>query len=151
MRRALPRARLPPCECSPRSAAPCAPPGGTPSTDCVQSAGRLQGWLPACWPVLWRPAGSYRRHGRLKQAAEAVAVKAESVTKNAAATKAVAAATVAAKVATAAKAAAAKVPSKAVITKKPAASTKKNSATATVTGLKPGQKVKVTVNVKPKP
>jgi hypothetical protein len=55
------------------------------------------------------------------------------------------------KFATAAKAAAAKVPSKAVITKKPAASTKKNSATATVTGLKPGQKVKVTVNVRPKP
>jgi len=27
----------------------------------------------------------------------------------------------------------------------------KNSAKATVTGLKPGQKVKVTVNVKPKP
>ena len=60
-------------------------------------------------------------------------------------------ATVATKVAKAAKEAAAKVPSKAVITKKPAASTKKNSATATVTGLKPGQKVKVTVNVKPKP
>jgi uncharacterized repeat protein (TIGR02543 family) len=85
------------------------------------------------------------------QAAEAVAVKAESATKTAAATKAVAVATVAAKVAVAAKAAAAKVPSKAVITKKPAASTKKNSATATVTGLKPGQKVKVTVNVRPKP
>lgn len=84
------------------------------------------------------------------QAAEAVAVKAESVTKTAVATKAAAAATVAAKVATAAKAAAAKVPSKAVITKKPS-TTSKNSATATVTGLKPGQKVKVTVNVKPKP
>jgi hypothetical protein len=27
----------------------------------------------------------------------------------------------------------------------------KNSAKATVTGLKPGQKVKVTVNVKPRP
>ena len=85
------------------------------------------------------------------QAAEAVAVKAESVTKTAIATKAAAAATVAAKVATAAKAAAAKVPSKAVITKKPATTAGKNSATATVTGLKPGQKVKVTVNVKPKP
>jgi hypothetical protein len=85
------------------------------------------------------------------QAAEAVAVKAESVTKTAVATKAAAAATVAAKVATAAKAAAAKVPSKAVITKKPATTAGKNSATATVTGLKPGQKVKVTVNVKPKP
>jgi uncharacterized repeat protein (TIGR02543 family) len=84
------------------------------------------------------------------KAEEAVAVKAESVTKSAAATKAAAAATVAAKVATAAKAAAAKVPSKAVITKKPAASTNKNSATATVTGLKPGQKVKVTVNVRPR-
>jgi uncharacterized repeat protein (TIGR02543 family) len=84
------------------------------------------------------------------QAAEAVAVKAESVTKTAVATKAAAAATVAAKVATAAKAAAAKVPSKAVITKKPS-TTSKNGATATVTGLKPGQKVKVTVNVKPKP
>jgi hypothetical protein len=42
------------------------------------------------------------------------------------------------------------VPSKAVITKKPAVSTNKNSATATVTGLKPGQKVKVTVNVRPR-
>ena len=82
---------------------------------------------------------------------EAVAVKAESVTKTAEATKAVAAATVAAKVAVAAKEAAAKVPSKAVITKKPATTAGKNSATATVTGLKPGQKVKVTVNVKPKP
>ena len=60
-------------------------------------------------------------------------------------------ATVAAKVATAAKAAAAKVPSKAVVTAKPSTSTNKNSAKATVTGLKPGQKVKVTVNVKPKP
>ena len=53
------------------------------------------------------------------------------------------------KVATAAKAAAAKVPSKAVI-KKPATTTTKNSAKATVTELKPGQKVKVTVNVRPK-
>jgi Flp pilus assembly protein TadG len=60
-------------------------------------------------------------------------------------------ATVAAKVATAAKAAAAKVPSKAVVTAKPSTSTNKNSAKATVTGLKPGQKVKVTVNVRPKP
>jgi uncharacterized repeat protein (TIGR02543 family) len=85
------------------------------------------------------------------QAAEAVAVKTESATKTAAATKAVAAASVAAKVATAAKAAAAKVPSKAVISTKPSTSTNKNSATATVTGLKPGQKVKVTVNVRPKP
>lgn len=83
-------------------------------------------------------------------AAEAVAVKAESATKSATATKAAAAATVATKVATAAKEAAARVPSKAVITKKPAASTNKNSATATVSGLKPGQKVKVTVNVRPR-
>jgi uncharacterized repeat protein (TIGR02543 family) len=85
------------------------------------------------------------------QAAEAVAVKAESVAKTAAATKAVAAATVAAKVATAAKAAAAKVPAAAKVTPKASTSTNKNSATATVTGLKPGQKVKVTVNVRPKP
>jgi uncharacterized repeat protein (TIGR02543 family) len=85
------------------------------------------------------------------QAAVAETVKAESVTKTAAATKAAANATVAAKVATAAKAAAAKVPSKAVITKKPSTTTGKNSAKATVTGLKPGQKVKVTVNVRPKP
>ena len=84
------------------------------------------------------------------QAAEAVAVKAESVTKTAEATKAVAAATVAAKVALAAKAAAAKVPSKATIIPKASTSTNKNSAKATVTGLKPGQKVKVTVNVKGK-
>jgi hypothetical protein len=38
-----------------------------------------------------------------------------------------------------------------VIATKPSKSKKKNSATATVTGLKPGQKVKVTVNVKPRP
>ena len=85
------------------------------------------------------------------QATEAATVKTESVTKTAAATKAAADATVAAKVATAAKEAAAKVPSKAVIATKPSTSTNKNSATATVTGLKPGQKVKVTVNVKPRP
>ena len=84
------------------------------------------------------------------QAAEAVAVKTESVAKTAAATKAVAAATVATMVATAAKVAAAKVPSKAVISSKPGTSANKNGATATVTGLKPGQKVKVTVNVKGK-
>jgi hypothetical protein len=46
---------------------------------------------------------------------------------------------------------AAKVPSKAVILPKPSNSKNKNSAKATVTGLKPGQKVKVTVNVKPRP
>jgi uncharacterized repeat protein (TIGR02543 family) len=84
------------------------------------------------------------------QAAEAVAVKAESVTKTEVATKAVAAATVATKVASAAKAAAAKVPATAKIVPKPSTSTNKNSAKATVTGLKPGQKVKVTVNVKGK-
>jgi uncharacterized repeat protein (TIGR02543 family) len=84
------------------------------------------------------------------KAEEAVAVKAEFATKSAAATKAAASATVAAKVAAAAKAAAARVPSKAVIATKPKTSTKKNSATATVTGLKPGQKVKVTVNVRPR-
>jgi uncharacterized repeat protein (TIGR02543 family) len=82
------------------------------------------------------------------QAVEAVAVKTESVTKTAEATKAAAAATVAAKVATAAKAAAAKVPATAKVVPKASTSTNKNSATATVTGLKPGQKVKVTVNVK---
>jgi len=86
----------------------------------------------------------------VEEAQDAVEIKTEAATKTAAATKAVANASVAAKVATAAKAAAAKVPSKAVINK-PATSTNKNSAKATVTGLKPGQKVKVTVNVKPKP
>jgi hypothetical protein len=84
------------------------------------------------------------------QAAEAVAVKAESTAKTAVATKAAADASLAAKVATAAKAAAAKVPAKAVIAAKPSTSTNKNSATATISGLKPGQKVKVTVNVKGK-
>jgi uncharacterized repeat protein (TIGR02543 family) len=86
-----------------------------------------------------------------EEAQEAVEIKTEVATKTAAATKAAASATVATKVATAAKAAAAKVPSKAVITKKPSTTSGKNSAKATVTGLKPGQKVKVTVNVKPKP
>ena len=85
------------------------------------------------------------------QATEAIDVKSESIVKTAEATKAVAAASVAAKVATAAKAAAAKVPAKATIIPKANTSTSKNSAKATVTGLKPGQKVKVTVNVKPKP
>jgi hypothetical protein len=84
-------------------------------------------------------------------AQEAIAVKTEAATKTAAATKAVTAATVAAKVAKAAKAAAAKVPSKAVISTSIKNGTKRNSTTATVSGLKPGQKVKVTVNVKPKP
>jgi len=84
------------------------------------------------------------------QAAEAVAVKAESTAKTAVATKAAADASLAAKVATAAKAAAAKVPAKAEIAAKPSTSANKNSATATISGLKPGQKVKVTVNVKGK-
>jgi len=56
----------------------------------------------------------------------------------------------AAKVATAAVAAAAKVPAKAVIVPKANTTTTKNSAKATISGLKPGQKVKVTVNVKGK-
>jgi hypothetical protein len=82
------------------------------------------------------------------QATEAVAVRTESVTKSAVATKAAADASLAAKVAVAAVAAAAKVPAKAVIAAKPSTPTKPNSAKATITGLKPGQKVKVTVNVK---
>jgi hypothetical protein len=83
------------------------------------------------------------------QAAEVVTVRAESTAKNAAATKAAADASLAAKVASAAKVAAAKVPSRAVIAAKPG-TTGKNSAKATISGLKPGQKVKVTVNVKGK-
>lgn len=86
-----------------------------------------------------------------EKAQDAVEIKAEAATKTAAATRAVAAATVATKVATAARAAAAKVPSRAVITKKPTTTSGKNTAKATVTGLKPGQKVKVTVNVRPRP
>jgi Bacterial Ig-like domain/Fibronectin type III domain len=84
------------------------------------------------------------------QANEASAVKIESIEKTSAATKAAADASLAAKVATAAKAAAAKVPAKAVIAAKPSTSTKPNSTKATISGLKPGQKVKVTVNVKGK-
>jgi hypothetical protein len=84
------------------------------------------------------------------QASEASAVKIESIAKTAAATKAAADASLAAKVATAAKTAAAKVPAKAVIAAKPSTSTSKNSTKATISGLKPGQKVKVTVNVKGK-
>jgi hypothetical protein len=84
------------------------------------------------------------------QANEAAAVKLESIAKTAAATKAAADASLATKVATAAKAAAAKVPAKAVIAAKPNTSTGKNSTKATISGLKPGQKVKVTVNVKGK-
>jgi hypothetical protein len=84
------------------------------------------------------------------QAAEAVAVRTESIAKTAVATKAAADASLAAKIATAAVAAAAKVPSRAVISAKPSSITGKNSAKATISGLKPGQKVKVTVNVKGK-
>ena len=88
------------------------------------------------------------------QSDEVVSVKAESATKSAEASKSAAAAEVAAKVAAAAKAEAAKVPSKATPTAKPTAKPtappSKNSAKATVTGLKPGQKVKVTINVKSK-
>ncbi|CAN2235785.1 Fibronectin type III [Candidatus Planktophila vernalis] len=71
--------------------------------------------------------------------------------KAAAAVRAASVAAVDTKIATAAKAAAAKVPSSAVISAKPGVSTGKNSTRATISGLKPGQKVKVTVNVKPKP
>jgi hypothetical protein len=84
------------------------------------------------------------------QAAEVLIVKAESTTKSAVAIAAAADASLAAKVAAAAKAAAAKVPAKAVISAKPSTTTSKNSAKATISGLKPGQKVKVTVNVKGK-
>ena len=84
------------------------------------------------------------------QAAEVATVKAESTAKNAAATRAAADASLAGRVAVAAKAAAAKVPARAVIAAKPSTTTSKNSAKATITGLKPGQKVKVTVNVKGK-
>jgi len=38
-----------------------------------------------------------------------------------------------------------------IVAPKPSTSTNKSSAKATVTGLKPGQKVKGTVNVKPRP
>ena len=84
------------------------------------------------------------------QANEASAVKIESIEKTSAATKAAADASLAAKVAAAAKAAAAKVPAKAVIAASPSTSAKPNSTKATISGLKPGQKVKVTVNVKGK-
>ena len=84
------------------------------------------------------------------QAAEAVAVRTESIAKTAVATKAAADASLAAKIAKAAVAAAAKVPSRAVISAKPSSTAGKNSAKATISGLKPGQKVKVTVNVKGK-
>ena len=86
----------------------------------------------------------------IAQASEVAAMKLESIAKTAAATKAAADASLAAKVASAAKAAADKVPSKAVIAAKSSTSTGKNTAKATISGLKPGQKVKVTVNVKGK-
>ena len=84
------------------------------------------------------------------QAAEVVTIKAEATAKSTVAITAAADASLAAKVAAAAKAAAAKVPAKAVISAKPSTTTSKNSAKATISGLKPGQKVKVTVNVKGK-
>lgn len=84
------------------------------------------------------------------QAEEAIAVRAESVAKSSIATKAAADSSLLAKIATAAKAAAAKVPAKAIIVPKANTPIKKNSAKATISGLKPGQKVKVTVNVKGK-
>jgi hypothetical protein len=83
-----------------------------------------------------------------EQAAEAVAVKAESTAKTATATKAAVDASLAAKVAAAAVAAAARVPARAVISPNPSTPTTRNSARATISGLKPGQKVKVIVNVK---
>lgn len=84
------------------------------------------------------------------QAAKVVAVRTESLAKTAVATKAAADASLAARIAKAAVAAAAKVPARAVISAKPSTTTGKNSAQATITGLKPGQKVKVTVNVRGK-
>jgi hypothetical protein len=84
------------------------------------------------------------------QAAEVVTVKAESTAKTSVAITAAANASLAAKVAKAAKAAAAKVPARAIIKAAPSTTTSKNSAKATISGLKPGQKVKVTVNVKGK-
>ena len=91
-----------------------------------------------------------------KATAEAQVTKVDQLlaavpTKATAAVRAASVAAVAAKVATVAKAAAAKIPSRAVISAKPGVSTGKNSTRATISGLKPGQKVKVTVNVKPKP
>jgi uncharacterized repeat protein (TIGR02543 family) len=86
-----------------------------------------------------------------QKAQDAIEVRTEAASKTAAASRAAANATVAGKVAAAARAAAARVPSRAVIAAKPSTSTNKNSAKATISGLKPGQKVKVTVNVKPRP
>jgi hypothetical protein len=100
--------------------------------------------------VSTRAAAEVATQNAVVQANEVAAVKLESITKTAEATKAAADASLAAKIATAAKTAAAKVPAKAVIAAKPNASTSKNSTKATISGLKPGQKVKVTVNVKGK-
>ena len=100
--------------------------------------------------VSTRLAAETANQNAIGQANEVAAMKLESIAKTAAATKAAADASLAAKVASAAKAAADKVPAKAVIAAKSSTSTGKNTAKATISGLKPGQKVKVTVNVKGK-
>jgi hypothetical protein len=100
--------------------------------------------------VITRAVAEAATQNAVVKANEVAAIRLESIAKTDAATKAAADASLAAKVAKAAKAAAAKVPSRAVIAAKPSNSSKKNSATATISGLKPGQKVKVTVNVKDK-
>jgi hypothetical protein len=82
--------------------------------------------------------------------AEVLAIRADATRKSDLAIKAETVAAVASRVATEARAVAAKVPSKAVIETRPGNSSNKNSTRATITGLKPGQKVKVTVNVKGK-
>ena len=100
--------------------------------------------------AITRAAVEVATQNAIVQASEAAAIKLESITKTAAATKAAADASLAAKIATAAKTAAAKIPANAVIAARPSNSTSKNSTKATISGLKPGQKVKVTVNVKGK-
>jgi len=82
---------------------------------------------------------------------ETAKAKTELTTKTAAAKAQAATAQIAAKTAAVAKAAAAALPNKAVIQAKPTKSGSKNSATATITGLKPGQKVRVTVKIGGKP
>ena len=84
------------------------------------------------------------------QAVKVTTAKEESMAKSALATKAAGDASLAVKIAAAATAAAAKIPAKAVVVPQANTLTSKNSARATITGLKPGQKVKVTVNVKGK-
>ena len=90
------------------------------------------------------------------QTTEVATAKSESINKTAIATKAAADAGITSKIAAAALAAAAKVPAKATptptptTTAKPTTAPSKNSTTATISGLKPGQKIKVTVNVKGK-